>query len=455
MDNEGRSVSPNVGQERQSSEGSGRETGVTVDPGAIPRSRGHETWRVVRAAVLILAAGLFLYSLWGTILNPVLLYCVLIALLIPYRGVRGHAQLVAVASVLVTLWVIRTTGSLLAPFVLAFVLAYILDPLVDRVAAIPRVSRPVATLLILGPFFGAGALVIGVAVPELLGQTRSFVGEVPAIVMWLRDWITGLTPETLGFDIPLVDEAALLTWAQELDAEVVTGFIEERRAEISNWARATVLGIGRGFGTVFTGVGYLALMPVLMYYLLRDFDRIIDRIEELIPRRFKSGANRFAREYDQQLSSYLRGQVLTSLITGALTYVGLLIVGFPYALLLSVTVAVLGVVPYLGLVVSIIPAIILALISESVGVSLLKVAIVYGAAQGIESMVLSPWIVGGSVGMHPVWILLALLLGGLYFGFVGLLIGVPVAVAIKLLLRTGLERYRRSPLYLREPEPSR
>ena len=122
---------------------------------------------------------------------------------------------------------------------------------------------------------------------------------------------------------------------------------------------------------------------------------------------------------------------------------------------LGVTVAVLGVVPYLGLVVSLIPAIILALISDSVGVSLLKVAIVYGVAQGLEGAVISPRIVGESVGLHPVWILLALALGGFYFGFVGLLIGVPIAVAIKLLLKRGVERYRRSALYKEESTLSR
>ena len=124
-----------------------------------------------------------------------------------------------------------------------------------------------------------------------------------------------------------------------------------------------------------------------------------------------------------------------------------MIVGFPYAFVLGVTVAVLGVVPYLGVVVSLIPAVILALVSEDIGMSLLKVGVVYGVAQGLESAVLSPRIVGESVGLHPVWILLALSLGGFFFGFVGLLIGVPLAVAVKLLLVRTLERYRDSALY--------
>ena len=403
-------------------------------------------WRVVQGTVLLLAAGFFFYSL-GDILNPFVLYCVLIALLLPFRGVRGHALVVTVATILITLWVLHTAGSLLGPFFLAFVLAYILDPLVDRVSAHPRLGRTASILLILVPFLGLGTALVALAVPELVQQARGIVGEVPGFVNWLRDWIAGLTPESLGFDIPLVDEAALIGWAQSLDAQAFADLLETRRAELAERAWAAVLGLGRGFGTMMTIFGYLVLTPVLMFYLLRDFDLIVARVGGLIPGRLRPGAASFARNYDALLSSYLRGQVATSLIVGAITWVGLLIVGFPYAFLLGVTVAVLGVVPYLGLVVSLIPAIVLALISESVGLSLLKVAIVYGVAQGLEGAVISPRIVGGSVGLHPVWILLALSLGGFYFGFVGLLIGVPVAVAVKLLLVRGVERYRRSTLY--------
>lgn len=413
--------------------------------------RGLPAWRVVQGAVVVLAAAYFLFSL-GEILNPFLIYCALIALLIPFRGIRGHTHMVTVATVLVALWVLHTAGSLLGPFFLAFVLAYILDPVVDRVSAHPRLGRAASIFLILVPFLGVGVLVFGVGLPQFVGQARALIDEAPRFVTEFRGWVQGLTPETLGFDIPLVDEAVLLERVQALDAQAVGDFLETRRTELAERAWAAVLGLGRGFGTLVTVFGYLVLTPVLMFYLLRDFDLIVARGGELIPGKLKAGANSFARDFDRLLSSYLRGQVLAALITGAITWLGLLVVGFPYSFLLGATVAVLGVVPYLGVVVSLIPAVILALVSESIGTSLLKVAVVYGVAQGLESAVISPRIVGESVGLHPVWILLALSLGGFYFGFVGLLIGVPLAVALKLLLVRGLERYRRSTLY-KEEEP--
>ena len=382
-------------------------------------------WRFVQGAVLVLAAGFFLFGL-RELLNPFLLYWVFIALLAPFRGVRGHALLVTVATLLAGVWVLSTAGSLLAPFFLAFVLAYILDPVADRVSAHPRINRTVAIFLILVPALAVGVVALGLGLPEVVRQAGD-------LISYLTDWVRELDPADIEFDIPFVDEAALLA---SLDAETVGAFLEERKATIA-----------RGAGALFTVLGYLVLTPVLMFYLLRDYDRIVAQAGNLLPGRIREGAHDFFREYDDLLSRYLRGQVATSLLTGGITWIGLLIVGFPYAFMLGVTVAVLGVVPYLGVVVSLIPAVILALVSEDIGVALLKVGIVYGVAQGLESAVLSPRIVGESVGLHPVWILLALSLGGFFFGFVGLLIGVPLAVAVKLLLVRTLERYRNSALY--------
>jgi predicted PurR-regulated permease PerM len=132
---------------------------------------------------------------------------------------------------------------------------------------------------------------------------------------------------------------------------------------------------------------------------------------------------------------------------GVITGVGLAIVSFPYAATLGLVVAVFSVVPYLGLIISLIPAVVIALVSGSVGISLAKVAGVYTVAQLLDVTVITPRIVGDSVGIHPVWIVLALTLGGFYFGFAGLLIGVPAAAVTKLLLIRGLNRYRASAFY--------
>ncbi len=404
------------------------------------------SWRVLQIALLIFAGGAFLFEL-RALLNPFILYCVFMVLLMPFRGVRGHARLVTVSTVLLVLWVLATAGSLLAPFFLALVLAYILDPLTDRISAHPRIGRSGAILIFLVPFLALGAIVFVFGIPELVRQGRMLVAEAPLVVDELVSWVQGISPQAPGFDLPLVDDAAIVSWIQGLDAAAVSEFLESRREALMQQAWEAVLGLGRGVATLATVIGYLILTPILTFYLLRDYDRMVARISELLPGRARREVGELARDYDTLLARYLRGQVAASLITGAITWMGLLLTGFPYALLLGAIVAVLGVIPYLGLVVSLIPAIIIALVSGDVGVSLIKVAVVYGVAQGLESAVISPRIVGDSVGLHPVWILLALSLGGLYFGFVGLLIGVPLAVAAKLFLARGLARYRNSALY--------
>jgi len=400
-------------------------------------SRSGQVWRAVQAALLVLAGAFFLYSMRDS-LSPFILYCVFVALLTPFRGIRGYALIVTIATLLMCLRVLSTTGSLLAPFLLAIALAYILNPITDRVSAHPRIGRTGAIFAILIPSLALGAAAVVFGLPELGSQARDFLTQAPRAIEEFRDWVRALTPESLGFDIPFVDEAAVLSWIQQRDAQSVAEILESRREELVQRAWAAVLGLGRGFGTAVTVLGYLVLTPVLMFYLLRDYHRIVARAGELLPAKQRSWVSGYAREFDDLLSRYLRGQVSTSLITGGITWLGLLIVGFPYAFLLGAIVAALGVIPYMGLVVSLVPAIIIALVSDSIGLSLIKVAAVYGVAQGLESAVISPRIVGQSVGLHPVWIVLALSLGGFYFGFVGLLIGVPLAVAVKLLVARGL-----------------
>ncbi|HSR41486.1 MAG TPA: AI-2E family transporter, partial [Longimicrobiales bacterium] len=170
-------------------------------------------------------------------------------------------------------------------------------------------------------------------------------------------------------------------------------------------------------------------------------------IRELIPRERRDAVVSFISSYDDLLSRYLRGQITVALIVGTITGLGLWIARFPYAFLIGAVVAVFSVVPYLGLLLSLIPAVIVALLSGDVLASLAKVAVVYGIAQGLEGSLISPKIVGDSVGLHPVWVVLALAVGGFFFGFVGLLIAVPVAVGVKLAVVRGLERYESSELY--------
>lgn len=410
-------------------------------------------WRVVEAAAALLVLGFFLYAT-RAILNPVFLFALLWSVLLPYRGAQGYVALVSIAAVMTLAWLLWSTGSLLAPFVLAMLLAYTLDPLVDGLEG-RRVSRTVAIVLLTVPAISVLGILFVLVLPGSLRQLGEIAQQTPLLLQRLAGWIENARDRLLSVDLPFIEEDELLGRLRNVDSIAVVSFLQERREALGTSFWSGVLGLGRGLGSVFTVLGYVALTPVLTFYLLRDWDRLIAWVTDLLPKSSRDAFVSFATECDRMVARYLRGQLTVAAALGLITGIGLWAASFPYAGTLAVIVAIFSVVPYLGLVLSLIPAIFIALVSGSVGTSILKVAIVYGSAQLLEGTVISPRIVGGSVGLHPVLVLLALSLGGFFFGFVGLLIGVPGAAISKLLIERGLRRYRSSAFYVGDESDER
>ena len=403
-----------------------------------------QVWRVLQAVVALLVFGMLLLSV-QELLNPFLFLWILVLALLPFRGMPGYGLLIFLAAILTVYWLLATTGFLLAPFVLGFVFAYVLDPLVDALVE-RRVARTAAIVLLALPVAGLGAVSVLYGIPALVGQLDELVQAAPELVARVGGWFGGIRERIILAGIPGLDEEAIPDLTN-LDPEQVVAFLQERRERLASGTWRGVLGLGRGLGSAATVAGYVFLTPVLTFYLLRDYDRILEWLRGLLPRGREAGVAEFAREYDALLSRYLRGQLTVALIIGVMTGGLLFVLRFPYPFLLGALAGVMGLIPFLGLVLSIIPAVVVALVSGSVLVSLVKVAVVYGSVQILDGGVISPRIVGDSVGLHPVWIVLALSVGGFFFGFVGLLIGVPVAVGVKLMAGRGLERYRCSELY--------
>ncbi len=414
-------------------------------------------WRAFQAAAVLLVLGFFLFSLGrpetGFFLSPFVLFWVLMAVLIPFRAMPGRSVIVGLAAVLTLLWILDTTGFLLAPFVLALILAYMLDPLVDRMEG-RRLGRSLAIILLILPVLALLGVALVLGLPALAMEIGEILKATPELLSRLANWLEAAQERLLVVDIPLLEEEVLLERLRSVDAAVVMAFLEERKEVIVSGVRSGVLGFGRGLGSFLTILGYTVLTPVLTFYLLRDYDGLKARVAELIPVQPRSGVLTLAGEYDHLLSRYLREQITVALIMGATTTLGLLVFRFPSAVLLGVLVAVFSVVSYLGLFLCLIPALFIALVSGNVGFSLLTIAVVYGGSQLLEGAVISPRIVGESVGLHPVWVVLALAVSGFFLGFVGLLIAVPLAVGVKLLVVRGVKRYRESELFRGETKCS-
>lgn len=401
-------------------------------------------------AVLLLVLGAFLFGV-RSVLSPIVLYLLFLYVVWPLVGSRVHVRLVAATSVLMLLWLFTATGLLLAPFLLALLFAYILGPVVDRLQGW-RLPRPAAIGLLCLPLIGILALIVFVVAPAVGHQVSQLIANVPTYVAVLERWIGRLRAWVIGLDIRGLNERTI-PQLREIDAQAVARYLRLQQSELASGAVGAVLGLGRGIGTVLTVLGYLVLTPILTYYLLRDWNRLRERLAELIPRESVESVLGFVRDYDHLLSRYLRGQLLLAVIVGLFIGLGFWIAGLPYALLVGLVAGVFNVVPYLGFAVSIVVALLIALFSGHIVASLVKVAVVYGLEQVLEGA-LGPYIVGESVGLHPVWVILALTVFGFFFGFVGLLLAVPLAVLLKLVVVRALRRYRASSFYaLEESEP--
>lgn len=395
------------------------------------------------AAVLALFAALAVAV--RPVLSPFVLYALLLYLAWPLLDTAVFARLAVAASVLLGLWVLEVTGFLLAPFVLALILAYVLDPVVGTLQR--WMPRPAAILSLALPLLGVAALSVFVLVPAVGRQASELAADVPSYLATVEAWFSELRSRLIALDIRGLDDRTLPDLG-EIDAQAVAEYLRERQAAVADRGIDAVLGIGRGIGVAVSAAGYLVMLPLLTYYLLRDWNRLAGRAADLVPHRRRQEVLGLATEYDRLLNRYLRGQVLLAICVGTMIGVGFWIVGFPYALLLGLVAGVLNVVPYLGLVVSVAVALVIALFSGAPLVALLKVAGVYGVEQVVEG-VIGPKIVGESVGLHPVWVLLALALFGFFFGFVGLLIAVPLAVLARLAVERAAARYRASAWYLK------
>jgi predicted PurR-regulated permease PerM len=407
-------------------------------------------WRYVYGAIVLAAAAIFLFSIQSA-LSPIIAYVLLLMLMAPFAGTDRHTTLVIAVTFALCIWLLETIGGLLAPFILAFVLAYILDPAVDALER-RRIPRTAAVAMLVVPVLTLIALAIGFGIPALINQIEALITRLPAAAAAAVEWIERTRANAGRWNLPFVADDTIARW---LDPDRIAAYVQSRQEAIAQGAWGTVAGFGRGIGIALTILGFLVLTPVLMIYLLKDFDNIKLRIAELVPHARRQIWLDFATEYDGLLARFLRGQLIAAALVGVLTWLGLWIAGVPYSGLVGAIAGVFNLVPYLGLVVSVIPLLIIALLSGSFLSIVIRAGIVFAIVQTIDSTIAGPRIVGGSVGLHPVWVILALAVGGAFFGFVGLLIAMPAAVFIKLLLHHALARYRRSTMFLgAAPPPS-
>ncbi len=341
----------------------------------------------------------------------------------------------AVGAVLLVAWLLYLLAPVLTPFLAGAILAYLGDPLADRLENL-RLSRTLAVVIVFAAMLVSGLLLLLIIIPLLQNQLVALAGRLPSAIDWLQQHLLPYLSKSFGISPDSVDLGAIKT------------------ALAHNWRDVgNILGyllgkVGHSGMIVLAWLTYILLVPVVTFYLLRDWDILVARVRALLPRRYEAAVVALARECDSVLAQFLRGQLLVMLALGTIYSVGLWITGLEFSLLVGMLAGLVSFVPYLGAIVGISAAGVLAFMQFHDFVHLIYVGVVFGIGQTLEGTVLSPNLVGERIGLHPVAVIFAVLAGGRLFGFFGVLLALPAAAVITVLLRYAHQRYLDSRLYM-------
>ncbi len=340
------------------------------------------------------------------------------------------AWYIAGIALLAMLWLF---APILTPFVIGAGLAYLGDPLVDRLqrAGLSRSFGVVVVFVVLTLLGLIGTLLV---VPMLYQQTVALIAKIPDLLNWVQN--TGLP--RLGIVLPA---------DVHLDPQGLKQIVSENWQTSGDLIRALWRNLSKSGALFAAVVANLLLIPVVSFYLLRDWDNLVAWIAKMIPPRHLPLVQQLSRETDQVLGSFLRGQLSVMLALTVLYSVGLALAGLKLALVIGFVAGMLSFVPYLGFAVGFIAAALAMLAQEQSLLPLVWVALVFGIGQVLESMWLTPTLVGDKIGLHPVAVIFALMAGGQLFGFVGILIALPGSAVIAVLLRHFKNEWLKSPLY--------
>lgn len=398
-----------------------------------------------RAVTGVLAASvLLLVGLYLTVrpaVGPFMLYLALGILLWGWRDERWARGLFLVGTFFLSLWLLWSTRVVLTPFVVSLVLAYLLDPAI-RWLGRRGMSRNVAIPLLLAIAGLAGTAVLVGVVPLLIEQIGVFSESLP-----------GYADKVMGFL-----QGSVLPWLNRLGLDVTPSMVTDALFSGTEGG-LTVQRVLGGALQVTSGVyGALAqvlnliLIPVVTYYLLRDWDPLVAWADGLVPPRYRPWLHGLGSEIGRAVGGFVRGQLVVSLVLGTLFTIGLAVTGIPHALLLGLAAAVLSLIPYVGSVLTFVLAALVALLGPGPLIALLKVTLVYAVVQALDGTLITPNIMGERTGLHPVLVMLAVLAGATLLGFVGLLVAVPLAAIVRILVQRLLERYRHGPQFEEGPQ---
>ncbi len=323
---------------------------------------------------------------------------------------------------------------ILLPFVAGLVLAYALDPVVERLERI-GVGRLIASSVVVLLLLIIFILVLVFLVPLLIKQAQQFIASVPSEVERLAPILNDWAREQLG---PRFDTLSA----------AVEEAVSSSSADWAGYAGVVLNSIWARSGAVIDFLSILFITPIVVFYWLVDWPKMLKSLGEWLPRDHENTLRTLAGDIDRAVAAFIRGQGVVCLVLGTLYTVGLSTIGLDYGLLIGIATGVMSFVPVVGTLLGLVTASIVAVVQGWPDLTLLLLVIgIFALGQALDSGFLSPRIVGPAIGLHPVALIFALIVFSYLFGFVGVLVAVPVSAAIGVLIRFALKLYLKSPIY--------
>ena len=349
--------------------------------------------------------------------------------------VNNQRLLLILAVLLITGVLLYVLRSVLLPFVVGIVVAYFLDPAVNRTVKMLKISRSWATTLILGMFLLILLPIIALLGSMAFSQVGDFLGSLPEYIEKFMQKLKGWLEQAHEY-LPALAVDNLETLLPGRQGESIKPLVNLVRKIAEN-----------GFALVNV-LSLLLISPVVAFYMLRDWHDFTGKIYALVPKKHKKTVKDGVEAVNRIISGYLRGQLLVCVVLGSFYSLGLWLVGLKLGLLVGFLAGLISFIPYVGSISGFLMAMILVVTQYGTLPKILAVVAVFGIGQFIEGNFLTPKLVGENIGLHPVWVMFALLAGGVLLGLLGMIIAVPVAACIGVLLRFMVNQYKKSAIYL-------
>jgi predicted PurR-regulated permease PerM len=395
-----------------------------------PKSKIQNYFALGLIAVLFLA---LLFAI-QSVLTPFVIILMFFIFGWPLRNVAGVRSLLWAGGIAFVLWFLYHARVVFAPFVLGALLAYLLNPLVDLLVRW-KVRRSLAILFWVVAILGALGLAFSWILPLLFAQVGALISRIP--------YYFEITKEKAGY--------LLTRFNVPVDRDRIVQEVLKRWEMILGKVFTGLSTVGRGIGFLLSVVSFLIITPIVTLLFLGEWPKFKAGILKLIPERYREGSTSLYREVDAIVGRYIRGQLTVCALDAVLMSTSLTLLGIDYSLLLGFWAGLFQAIPNIGFVIGMLPALIVAAFAPHPVLTMLKVLGAFVAVNLIEGNLTTPRIMGKSLGLHPLWVMLGLMLGALFFGFVGLLVATPVVAVLKVLFGKVQERYLASELYKGKP----